>query len=199
MKFIITAFFIIIVTPQKRIINHQNFDYEFYISQEKVKNPKPDRTYYWYRSGEIHQSVSAIGGDVLIDDYQKFYKTKQLAEKGSFKNGLKDGNWQNWLESGMLQKVENWKKGIRHGKFTQYNSKGEKVEEGKYQKGKKQGTWIDYSKKDTLNYSAGKIIPKKVKDTVKREPFLKRIFKRKKKKSSKKENPKKIKKDAKTT
>ena len=80
MKFILTAFFIIILLPQKRIINDQHFDYEFYISQEKVKNPKAHRTYFWYRSGEIHQSVAASGGAPLVDDYHKFYKSQQLAE-----------------------------------------------------------------------------------------------------------------------
>lgn len=199
MKFILVAFFILIITPQKRIINHQDFDYEFYISQEKIKNPTPNRTYFWYRSGEIHQSTSAIGGDMLVDEYQKFYKTKQLAEKGNFKDGLKHGTWQNWLENGSLQKVEEWRKGVRHGKFILYSNESEKNQEGTYKNGQKQGTWIDYIKKDTLNYSAGKIVPKKVKDTVKRAPFLKRIFKRKKKKSSNKKEPTKEKKDAKTT
>ncbi|MBC8756039.1 hypothetical protein H2O64_15280 [Kordia sp. YSTF-M3] len=199
MKFILTAFFILILLPQKRIINDQNFDYEFYISQEKIKKPKSDRIYYWYRSGEIHQSTSAIGGDILVDNYQKFYKTKQLAEKGNFNDGLKHGTWQNWFENGTLQQVKEWKKGIPHGKFALYTTDGNKIEEGRYKNGQKQGTWIDYIKKDTLHYSSGKIIPKKVKDTLKREPFLKRIFKRKKKKSSENKDSKKVNKDVETT
>ncbi|WP_298423794.1 hypothetical protein [uncultured Kordia sp.] len=191
MKFILTAFLILIITPQKRIINHQNFDYEFYISQETVKNPKENKMYYWYRSGEIHQSSAGIGGAVLVDSYQKFYKSKQLAEKGNFKNGLKHGVWHEWLESGALEKVIHWKKGVLHGKFISYNKKGEKIEEGNYRNGQKQGAWINYDKKDTLSYKSGKIIPEKANDTIKRESFFKRIFKRKK------ETSKKGKKDAK--
>lgn len=199
MKFILTAFFILILLPQKRIIHDQYFDYEFYISQEKVKNPKADRTYFWYRSGEIHQSVAAIGGDLLVDDYQKFYKTKQLAEKGNFSDGLKHGTWQNWFENGTLQQVKEWKKGIPHGKFTLYTTNGNKIEEGNYKNGQKHGIWINYIQKDTLQYSSGKIIPEKVKDTLQRESFLKRIFTRKKKNASKKKDAKKVNNDAKTT
>lgn len=187
MKLILSFLILLIVTPQKRIINDQDYDYEFFITRKKIKKPSFGKTYYWYKSRQIHTSVSDIGGALLTGEYHKYYKSKQLAEKGTFSKGLKDGIWKNWQENGNLTKVERWKKGTLHGLCTTYNLKGEKVSEGKFKNGRKHGTWIDYITKDTIRYKKGKILPKKLKDTTKREPFLKRLFKRKKKKSSKKQ------------
>lgn len=198
MKFYITLFLAFLIVPQKRIINTHDFDYEFYISSEKIKKPKIEKTYFWYKTGEIHQSTADIGGSVLVDTYVKYYKSKQLAEKGIFDNGLKDGIWKNWHKNGKLSKIEKWKNGFRHGDFITYTENGEKILEGKYKNHKKHGAWIDYVSKDTLVYKKGVVIPKKQKDTIKREPFLKRIFKRKKKKA-KKEDSKKKKHNAKNT
>lgn len=216
MKLVFAFFLIFLIVPQKRIINDQNFDHEFYISSEKIKRPKVGKTYFWYRAGEIHRSTADIGGSVLVNDYVKYYKSKQLAEKGVFDNGLKDGLWKSWHENGNLAKIEKWKNGSRHGNFITYTENGEKKVEGTYRNHKKHGTWIDYVSQDTLVYEKGFIIPKKQKDTVKREPFLKRLFKRKrkdtiqrepflkrifkrKKKDTIKEKPKNLKRDAKKT
>ncbi|MGH1387347.1 toxin-antitoxin system YwqK family antitoxin [Kordia sp.] len=198
MKLCVTLFLVLLIVPQKRIINTHDFDYEFYISSEKIKKPKVEKTYFWYKSGEIHQSTGDIGGAVLVNAYIKYYKSKQLAEKGVFDKGLKDGVWKNWHKNGSLSKIEKWKKGFRHGDFIIYTENGKKKVEGKYRNHKKHGAWIDYVSQDTLVYKKGILVPKKQKDTIKREPFLKRIFKKKKKKA-KKEDPKKKKSNAKKT
>ena len=49
--------------------------------------------YYWFKSGEIHQSISSSGGFVLHKNYLKYFKSNQLAEEGAFSYGLKDGEW----------------------------------------------------------------------------------------------------------
>ncbi|MFK7748478.1 MAG: toxin-antitoxin system YwqK family antitoxin [Kordia sp.] len=198
MKLSITLFLVFFIVPQKRIINTHDFDYEFYISSEKIKKPKVEKTYFWYKSGEIHQSTADIGGAVLVNTYIKHYKSKQLAEKGIFDKGLKDGVWKNWYKNGNLSKIEKWRKGFRHGDFITYTKNGKKKVEGKYRNHKKHGIWINYVSHDTLVYKKGIIVPKKQKDTIKRAPFLKRIFKRKKKKT-KKEDSKKKKPNAKKT
>ncbi|WP_052752868.1 toxin-antitoxin system YwqK family antitoxin [Kordia zhangzhouensis] len=181
MKIYITLFLVLCALPQKRIINNQNFDYEFYISLEKKIKPEIGKTYFWYRAGEIHQVTGDIGGAILVNDYIKYYKSKQLAEKGVFDNGLKDGLWKSWYENGNLATTEKWKNGSRHGSFISYTESGEKKEEGMYRNHKKHGTWIDYVSRDTLIYKRGVLVPKKQKDTIKREPFLKRLFKKKRK------------------
>ena len=186
MRFVCTLFLVLLIVPQKRIINADDFDYEFYISSEKNPKYKLGKTYFWFRSGAIHQSTADAGGPLLVDHYAKFYKSKQLAEKGTFDKGLKDGIWKSWYENGNLSSIEKWKNGFRHGDYISYAENGDKKVEGNYRNHKKHGTWIDYVSKDTLVYKKGIVVPKKVKDTVKRESFFKRIFKRKKKKEKKK-------------
>lgn len=181
MKLYVALFLVFFIVPQKRIINTQDFDYEFYVSSEKIKKPTREKTYFWYKTGEIHQSTADIGGAVLVDSYLKYYKSKQLAEKGAFDKGLKDGVWKSWYANGNLSTVEKWQKGFRHGDFIAYAENGEKKVEGRYRNHKKHGKWIDYVLQDTLVYKHGILVPEKQKDTVKREPFLKRIFKRKRK------------------
>jgi antitoxin component YwqK of YwqJK toxin-antitoxin module len=185
MKFAYTLFLVFLLVPQKRIINTHDFDYEFYISSEKNQKCKLGRNYFWYKSGAIHQSTADVGGPVLVDGYTKYYKSKQLAEKGTFNDGLKDGIWKSWHENGNLAALEKWKNGLRHGDFILYDAQGAQNVVGTYRNDQKHGTWINYVSKDTLVYKKGNIVPKKLKDTVKRVPFLKRIFKRKKKKAKK--------------
>lgn len=199
MKYLLSIVLLfLLVNTQKRIINNTDFDYEFYITNEEVKHPKQGKLYYWYKSGAIHSSRSDIGGSVLHDSYTKYYKSSQLAEKGSFKLGLKDGIWKSWNEQGELQVVETWKKGFKHGIFKQYDSVGKMIVKGHYQNHKQHGTWIDYVKKDTLYYKDGnKIIPKatnKDQDGKEKESFFKRLFK-KKEKDPIKEQEKKAKKE----
>jgi len=186
MKYLSILLLFILVTPQKRIVNNSDFDYEFYITQDEVKYPKEGRIYYWYKSGQIHHSKSAIGGSVLHDSYTKYYKSSQLAEKGNFKLGLKDGVWRTWNEEGELQVVVAWKKGVKNGKFMQYDAEGNMTVKGQFQNHKQHGTWVDYVKKDTLYFKDGnKIDPKatsKDKDgKEQKESFFKRLFKKKEK------------------
>ncbi|PTX64075.1 MORN repeat protein [Kordia periserrulae] len=182
MRFVCAFVLIVFLIPQKRIINASDFDYEFYISSEKLKKPKNDKTYFWFKSGKIHQSKADVGGFVLVDEFTKYYKSKQLAEKGTFSDGLKDGVWRSWHENGTVATVETWKNGYRHGDFVQFAKNGNTIEEGRYRNHQKHGTWIQHISQDTLRYKKGVVIPKKEKDTVQKVPFLKRIFKRKKKK-----------------
>ena len=173
MRFVCAFMLVVLLIPQKRIINTHDFDYEFYVSSEKVKNPKLGKTYFWYRSGEIHQSSADIGGSALVDEFTKQYKSKQLAEKGSFNDGLKDGTWKSWYENGTLSHIEHWKSGRKHGDFISYNKNGEKIAEGTYRNHQKHGTWIQHVSKDTLRYNKGVIVPKKEKDTIKKNPPIK--------------------------
>ena len=182
MRFVCAFVLIVFLIPQKRIINASDFDYEFYISSEKLKNPKNDKIYFWYKGGEIHQSKADVGGFVLINEFTKYYKSKQLAEKGVFSEGLKDGTWKSWYENGAISTIETWKNGRRHGDFFQFAKNGNTIEEGRYRNHQKHGTWIKHVSQDTLRFKKGKLLPKKEKDTVQKVPFLKRIFKRKKKK-----------------
>jgi len=161
---------------QKKIIRQGSFDIEFFVSLKDSHSFDLDKTYFWYKSGEIHQSVSGSGGLLLHSEFKKHYRSNQLAETGTFNYGLKHGIWKKWNENGKIKLIEEWKKGQRNGIYIGFDSIGNRLYKGYYKNNYKSGDWIDYKKKDTISYNKGDI---KVDDPNKKESFFKRLFKKK--------------------
>lgn len=199
----ITAFLILIAIifsftndkVQKKIIRNKNFDIYFYVSLKK-KKITDNKKYYWYKSGEIHESFGDVGGELLHSEYIKYYVSNQLAEKGVFDFGLKDDLWKSWHPSGVLKEEVPWNKGVKKGVYNFYSEEGVLIITGNYKNDIKDGVWINGIKKDTTWFKDGneyhenpKIIKKrndsinkaaaklKKADTTKtKKTFFKRIF-----------------------
>jgi hypothetical protein len=169
-------------TSLKKRISDTLYRYEFYTTSDIVR-VQPERQYYWFKGGSIHNSEYGIAGELLHDEFLKFYHSNQLAESGKYKYGLKEGYWKTWYKDGTLQTKSYWSDGQMDGSYYAYDNTGFLVEEGYYKNNKKNGRWINYISDDTLKYINGKIIPKKITDTLnikKGKPgFLKRIFMKK--------------------
>ncbi|NMH85954.1 toxin-antitoxin system YwqK family antitoxin [Flavivirga algicola] len=135
---------------QRKVIRYNGFDIECYVSLKKTNHFNKNKTYYWYKSGEIHQSLSTSGGLVLHKKYLKYYKGNQLVEQGTFSFGLKIGDWKTWYKNGKLKTNEAWVNGHRNGHFKAYDSLGNLIEKGNYKNNLKDGYWIDLVKKDTI-------------------------------------------------
>lgn len=168
---------------QKKVIRTKQHDIHFYVSLKSKKADK-ERMYYWYKSGEIHTTMGAAGGELLHSDYLKYFNDNQLAEKGVFRYGLKDGLWKAWYPQGNLKKTEDWSNGIKDGKYNDYNEKGELRISGKYRNGIKHGVWVNFEAKDTTWYEKGiaykeppKIVQKRMDSIAGKQPFLKRVIK----------------------
>lgn len=151
---VLVSFLLLSVTSdlQKKYIRSGDYDIECYVSLEKLKHFADGRIYYWYKTGDIHQSRSQVGGYVLHDAYSKYYKSKQLAEKGAFDYGLKNGEWRTWHENGNPNTIIEWKKGRRNGLYVKYEENGALLQSGYYSNNKKAKTWINYRSKDTIFY-----------------------------------------------
>lgn len=152
----------------KKRITDKSFRYEFYTTHENVK-VKTNRFYYWFKGGAIHSSEFDYSGELLEGGYEKFYLNNQLAEKGSFKKGLKVGLWKTWHTNGAIETKQNWKNGQKSGVFLHYNDQGELIEKGRFRGNKKHGRWHHYKTKDTLNFKENSIVKKltkKEKDSI---------------------------------
>lgn len=145
-------------------ISDANYRYEFYTTDKDV-HPKKDRMYYWFKGGLIHNAQSGISGELLHGKFIKSFHSNQLAEQGSFRNGLKVGVWKTWYPNGILESKQNWSNGIKSGKFYHYDDTATLLESGSYTNNMKFGKWIDHSKNDTLMYNHDKVVPKKTKKT----------------------------------
>ncbi|WP_131474506.1 hypothetical protein [Flavobacterium sp. KMS] len=172
----------------KRISN-KDFRYEFYTVDKKIK-PKKNKTYYWFKGGQIHGAQGGIAGDMLNDRFIKMFHNNQLAEQGKFKNGLRVGIWKTWYSNGVLATTQSWSNGLRSGKYFRYNETGNLVESGNYSSNLKSKKWIDFEKKDTLIYKKGIVVVKQEKLTKSEN------FKRKEEYNQNKESQKELKKAA---
>lgn len=141
-------------------VSDKDYRYEFY-TIEKKKSVSNKKHYYWFKGGLIHNSQGGVAGQLLNDDFKKFYHSNQLAEQGKFKKGLKVGLWKTWFENGTLATTQKFSNGISSGEFQKFDGKGNIIEKGKFRKGKKQGFWVNYISNDTIQYKKGAIfVPK---------------------------------------
>lgn len=141
-------------------VSDKDYRYEFYTT-EKTSSIKNTKNYYWFKGGLIHSSQGGVAGQLLNDDFKKFYHSNQLAEQGKFKKGLKVGLWKTWFQNGTLETTQKFSNGLSSGAFQKFDGKGNVMEKGKFKKGKKHGQWINYVSKDTIQFKNGKVfIPK---------------------------------------
>lgn len=153
---------------QRKVIRNNGFDIECYVSPKKLKSFNNNKTYYWFKSGEIHQSLSSSGGYVLHNNYSKYYRSKQLVEQGAFSYGLKIGDWKTWHKNGKIQVVEKWIDGHKNGPFKVFDSLGKLIIKGTYKNSLKTGYWIDYEKMDTTYHKNNDIFKERPKNLVER-------------------------------
>lgn len=183
-------------TSLKKRISDIEFRYEFYTTTKNV-NPKKGRDYYWFKGGTIHSSEYGSAGELLHDDFKKYYHSNQLAENGKFDDGLKDGTWKNWYENGTLKSETYWNNGFKDGDYYLYDPAGVIVEKGSYRNNLKNGRWINYITKDTLKYHNGSVVLLKEKKSKKaadslpdtKPSLFKRLLGKKEKKKIKEQEP----------
>ncbi|MNJ84252.1 hypothetical protein D3C87_17010 [compost metagenome] len=90
----------------------------------QLKKHNPEKIYFWFKSQKILTTQGGSSGSLLNGQYESFYKNNQLAERGVFKKGLKDGIWKFWSEKGILIHQEKWSRGTRTGKQLYYSPEG---------------------------------------------------------------------------
>lgn len=191
-----------------RHASSSEFKVDFYVNTtpKKIKY-KDTLSYYWFKAQEIHISQGASSGYPLHGDYSKFYTNGQLAEKGLFKKGLKNGLWKSWYASGKIKSVYNYKNGLLVGDFVLFDEKGNTIEQGKFKKGikeiqeeekekekveevdeKEKKSWIDLFKRKKNN-EEGKVAGENI-DEKKQEKELEKRRRKKEREDKKAEKNK---------
>lgn len=79
-----------------------------------------DRNYHWVRAQTLTITQGGIGGPALHGSFISYFPEGQLQEQGSFRHGLKEGEWRTWGVSGRLTIQEHWNKGRLHGRVLQF-------------------------------------------------------------------------------
>lgn len=186
-------------------------------NKEKIK-VNNERVYMWYATQKIMETKGGFDGKLLHGKYNVFYLNNQLKEQGQIKYGLKNKEWKYWYPDGKLKEVINWKNGVKNGSYSLYNDYGQIMAKGNFKEDKLHGKFFTYGPTGNIiekkKYKDGnEVFPavktkkqrkekkaKKSKENKegmsvdgskqnKKEPFFKRIFKKRKKDPNLKEQP----------
>ncbi len=82
--------------------------------------------------------------------YEQFYPNGKPKMRGMVKNGLYDGEWISWYESGIKWSQTTFKKGLRDGKTASWYPNGNIRYIGNYMQEKQIGTWRYYDEEGNL-------------------------------------------------
>ncbi len=159
--FSIFLFFSLLSIAQKELkdysLSHslkQNQEqYQFLVLDRDKKGPwihKKDRFYFWYKAQKVMATQGGSSGQLLHGDFESFHENKQLSKKGTFRKGLKNGEWLYWRNDGTLIKTETWKKGILRGIEKDYDKSGRV-----YQTIQHKGKTVQRENADTLLLDKG--------------------------------------------
>jgi len=95
--------------------------------------------------------------------FKEYYDNGLLKAKGLMKEGLKQGKWMFYFESGEVQMEINYKDDIQDGEFKRWYTNGNLAVESFYIGGRNDGCWKDYYEtgniKEIGEYQNGVYIP----------------------------------------
>lgn len=183
----------------KKSLKQDGYQYQFTVldeDQRGICHFSKSKFYFWYKAQKVLSTQGGASGQLLNGDFEAFHENKQLAQKGSFRKGLKDGKWMYWRKDGTLITIENWKQGKYFGTKELFNEKGELTETTNYSRFKCVKTVGDSviviknreprAEKRDLNHEK-----KADSEDEEKKHWLKNLFKKKEPKSDS-EKPKKV-------
>lgn len=90
------------------------------------------------------------GDEKILVKEKQYHPSGQLSMEGSFKNKLREGEWNSWYEDGTLWSSGSFKAGKRDGKGIVYHPNGTKNIEGTYEEGRRTGVWKSWDESGNL-------------------------------------------------
>lgn len=94
-----------------------------------------EKRYYWYNDKKIHKTYGGYSGKLLHGKYVEYFRNGELKSKGTFLEGLKDGNWRTYHQGGNIQSEVNYNKGDTSGVAKVFSIDGIKTEYHKKEEG----------------------------------------------------------------
>lgn len=139
---------------QQIVVNAPNLTIKAEVEhQPREIKSKDNLIYAWFKSGEIVETQGGSHGRLLDGAYAEFYINHQLKRKGTYKHGLKHGEWRAWDEQGKLLSVKHFRNGLLHGSLVQYDAEGKPTLKATYKNGALHG--------ETTAYDQGKELSRK--------------------------------------
>ena len=127
--------------------NFNNYLWEFYLPDslhtQTVVGGMGELTTY-YTTGQVKEWYNYREG-LKNGDFEEFSIYGYTILSGSFKDGLKDGKWEYAYYTGDVEKVSHYENGVLNGGYTYYYDNGKTNVRGQYKSGDKDGEWIWYT------------------------------------------------------
>jgi hypothetical protein len=94
--------------------------YAFSMSHSKQRRVRNEKMYYSFVNFKITKQAGARAWAYLHGPFEnRSYTTNMLYARGTFRKGLKHGEWRTWNVDGTLNTIERWKKGrLRRREYT---------------------------------------------------------------------------------
>jgi len=99
----------------------------FYIRKDGISNVREKRQYHYYFHGQVFQNQGAYLGHLLEGEFVRLDGNGRLLEKGTFKDGLKQGEWKRWYANGELKGEQLWRNGKPAKTRFEYTVDGDKI------------------------------------------------------------------------
>lgn len=124
----------------------------FYLS-DQIK-PYSGKCVMYYKNTEIVKQEMRFNDGKLDGTLISYYKNGNINRKGEYTNGLYNGKWEQWDESGKKLYEVHYKNDTLCGNFMIWHPTGVLKQKGVYAENSKYGLWTEYDE-------AGMIIKKK--------------------------------------
>jgi antitoxin component YwqK of YwqJK toxin-antitoxin module len=97
--------------------------------------------------------------------HREFNKHGVLVTEGKMVDGMREGVWREYYDTGELAIMQHYVKGEPHGKFTSFHLNGAKWSEGTHNNGRCTGMFRVYNENGelvrTMNYKDGTLVEEK--------------------------------------
>jgi antitoxin component YwqK of YwqJK toxin-antitoxin module len=97
----------------------------------------------WGSNGKLRVSGSYKKG-LKHGNWAEWSCSGKIQHQGKYEYGKKEGIWQSWYENGRKKSIGSYEKDIMHGEWTYWAPSGHKISQGEFKYGKREGLWREW-------------------------------------------------------
>jgi antitoxin component YwqK of YwqJK toxin-antitoxin module len=135
----------------EEVKGEDNYVMEFYLPDslhtQTIKDGEGELTTY-YTTGRVKEWYNYKNG-LKNGKFEELSIYGYPTLLGSFKDGEKDGKWEFFYYRGAKEKESTYKEGVLHGPYKYFYDNSQVNVDGRYENGRKEGEWTWYTNKGT--------------------------------------------------
>ena len=141
----------------EEIKGEDRYVWEFYLRDslhtQLIKEGNGELVSY-FTTGQVKEWYNYKNG-LKDGPFEEFSIYGYTVLKGNFEEGLKSGKWEYAYYTGDIEKISNYKKGVLEGPYEYFYDNGKTNVKGQYKEGKKHGEWTWYTNQGNRDMQGG--------------------------------------------